>query len=64
MATIKNLPVEHLAKFQQAQIGNSCAISSACTALNLLFGKQINAKYWIEKIDQLPFPQIFEDAYG
>jgi hypothetical protein len=60
MISIKNLPEGKLAGYQQLQTGNSCAICSACAALNLLFDTNIQANEWIHRVDGLPYPQIFK----
>jgi hypothetical protein len=60
MVSIKNMPEDKLSRFQQLQTGNSCAICSACAAVNLLFGTNIQAGDWIQRVDCLPFPQIFK----
>ena len=54
----RNLDETSLAAFQQAQIGNSCAISAASAALNLLSGKEIQAEGWRNRVDSIPFPDV------
>ena len=64
MSSQANLSIAKLAGFQQAQIGNGCGISSACAALNILFGSKLNSNEWSQKIDALPFPQILKMRLG
>lgn len=58
MISVKNLTPKDLAQYQQSQTGNSCAVCSACAAINLLFGTHILAPYWIQTVDNLPVFQI------
>ena len=60
MLSVKNLSEKSLAGYQQTQIGNSCAVSSACAALNLLFDSHIQSQDWIKKVDNLSFPAILK----
>lgn len=54
----RNLGEQTLADFQQEQVGNSCAISAASAALNLLAGGKIQAEAWRHQVDSVPFPEI------
>ncbi len=60
MISIKGLPPSNLAKFQQEQIGNGCAITSACAAINLLYEMDLQASTWIKIFDSMPFPRILK----
>ncbi len=64
MASHANLTHTTLASYQQLQIGNGCGISSACAALNLLFGSDIRSADWTRRIDSLKFPQIWKMRMG
>jgi hypothetical protein len=57
--SIQNLPEEKLARYQQNQTGNSCAICSACSALNILYNVRISAGAWIKYVDSLTVPAIW-----
>jgi hypothetical protein len=56
--SFRNMDETSLAAFQQVQVGNSCAISAACAALNLLSGKEIQAEVWRNRVDSIPFPDV------
>lgn len=58
-AYFRNQKESVLAKYQQEQVGNSCAISAACAALTLVSGKLIQAEAWRNRVDAIPFPEIF-----
>ncbi len=47
-----------LAAYQQAQVGNGCAICAVSAAINLLSGKDAKADEWRKRVDAIPFPEI------